>query len=195
GEKPADPEEIARRHRLARQSKRKRDGIAGRKRQQAISAAAAIWREGQEATASPVHRYLARRGIGEALLPVLPTCLRFHPDLPYMERGGSGWVEIHRGPAMLGKMVQPDGRFGGVHRTWLDCDQPKGKIRIPRQGEFAAKRQGECFDPKKTLGSKKGGTIRLDLPEGADTMVVGEGIETTLTAMVSAVFPGAAFVC
>ena len=100
------------------------------------------------------------------------------------------------GPAMLAKMVQPDGSFGGVHRTWLDLSKPKGKIQIELFGEFRAKNNKDtCFDAKKTLGSKKGGTIRLALPSGADTMVVGEGIETTFTAMVSGVFSGAAFIC
>src|SRR5690606_20805524 len=47
---------------------------------------------------------------------------------------------------------------------------------------------------KKVLGSKKGGAIRLRSPAGATTLIMGEGIETTLSALAGAdVHPGAAY--
>jgi len=193
GDAPADPAEIERRRRRAEEKARRQDAIAERKRLGAIASAKDIWRSGVDPEGTAVRAYLTRRGITPDLLPVMPACLRFHPDLKYMEHGKSGWVQIHSGPAMMAKIVQPSGAFGGVHRTWLDLDQPKGKIKIVREGEFATSKPGEEFDAKKSLGSKQGGTIRLSVPKAADVMVMGEGIETSLTAMVSGAFPDAAF--
>lgn len=186
GDKPADPAEVERRRRRAAADRVRQDRKAQRARQEAINSARTIWRAGKAATGSPVQEYLAKRGLPKALLPQLPDALRYHPALRYMEHHKDrGWVEIHKGPAMLAKMVQPDGRFGGVHRTWLDLSKPGGKIAITRPSAFRSGKPGETFDAKKTLGSKRGGTIRLALPRGARKMVVGEGIETTLTAMLS----------
>ena len=53
---------------------------------------------------------------------------------------------------------------------------------------------GETWPAKKVLGAKKGGAIRFLTPAGADTLVVGEGIETTLSAMVADRM-GAAYWC
>src|SRR5690606_9795509 len=38
---------------------------------------------------------------------------------------------------------------------------------------------------KKVLGSKKGAVIRMLTPPGADTMIMAEGVENTLTALVA----------
>ncbi|RAP35828.1 hypothetical protein BYZ73_22150, partial [Rhodovulum viride] len=67
-------------------------------RKNAIAQARAIWQACRPAEDSPVRDYLARRGITRALLPALPDCLRFHPDLPYMvpaEGNRGSWREIH----------------------------------------------------------------------------------------------------
>jgi hypothetical protein len=92
---------------------------------------------------------------------------------------------------MLAAIVSPGAQVIGLHRTWLDLDQPKGKIVIANP--LAA--DGARLDAKKVLGSKKGGAIRLTHPTNRDftTLVMGEGIETTLTARVADQFPGAAY--
>ena len=197
GAAPADEVERARREARARADRGKRDAESDRHRAAAIAAARRIWAQGRPATGTPVQYYLERRGLSRRWLPMLPGALRYHPGLKYMEHSAARkeWVEVHRGPAMLAKMVLPDGSFGGVHRTWIDLDRPGGKIAIPREGEFAGKVAGETFDAKKTLGAKRGGTIRLAVDPAASTMVVGEGIETTLTALVAGVFPAATFLC
>lgn len=156
------------------------------RRRQAIAQARRIWSQGIAAEDSPVRRYLERRGFTRALLPALPVCLRYHPDLPYMVQDGREWVEAHRGPAMLALVQQPDGSGTAVHRTWIDLDQPNGKAAIQHNGE--------AQKVKKTWGSKKGAAIRLQTPaQPWRTLVMAEGIETTLTALVSGLFPHAAF--
>lgn len=161
-------------------------------RAKAIGEAKAIWDAGL-----PQHQmlraYLDARGISPALLPGIPTCLRLAPALPYMVPNwvpvsGVKWIEIHRGPAMLAAVQGQDDRLCAVHRTWFDLDQPQGKARILHPVT------GEVMPRKKIWGAKKGGAIRLR--RGADenaTLIMGEGIETTLTAAVADVWPGAHF--
>lgn len=182
--------ERAERRRRSEENQRKLDARAEQERQDAIKAARRIWRAGQNPEGTDVRGYLAARGIPAALLPVIPSSIRFHPDLPYMARavGGAGWVEIHRGPAMLAAIQKADGTAQAVHRTWIDLARAKGKAQIIGP-------DGQPAKVKKTLGSKKGGVIRLVTPPGFDTLVMGEGIETTLTALVSGVYPGAAHWC
>ncbi len=162
-----------------------------RYRAKAIQAARDVWLQGLPAEGSPVRDYLALRGIPRSHLPDMPICLRYHPALPYMVEDRSGasraWREVWRGPAMLAAVQGSDGRFSAVHRTWFDLAAPQGKAAIvdPLTGDRLAR--------KKSLGSKQGGAIRLITPPGADTLVIGEGIETTLTARLADALPGAAY--
>ena len=81
---------------------------------------------------------------------------------------------------MIAAVQDETGRLGAVHRTWIDLDQPSGKARIvDPEGEHAD------LPAKKVLGSKKGGAIRLSSPMNATTLVMGEGIETTLSGRIS----------
>ena len=50
---------------------------------------------------------------------------------PWSERQGDVRVTVHSGPAMIAAVQRPDGSFGAVHQTWLDLDQPKGKVVLP----------------------------------------------------------------
>jgi hypothetical protein len=105
-----------------------------------------------------------------------PAGLRFHPALRYtVPASGQGWDVIHTGPAMLAAVLAPNGALTGVHRTWIDPSRPKGKALI-------AGPDGASLQVKKILGSKKGGAIRLAGPLQMDTLIMGEGIETTLSA-------------
>lgn len=136
-----------------------------------------IWRAGLPYETTPVEAYLKLRGI-RTLPPKLP--LRYAPSLAYFD--GSEINEIgrrvpkvvHRGPAMLAPIVDAAGTFRGVHRTYLDLDQPKGKARITGA-------DGEPADVKKGLGSKQGNVIKLIAPENAQLLYIGEGIETVLS--------------
>lgn len=160
--------EAARKRTEAAQDKRRREAqVEGRR----------IWLQGKPAEGTEVRDYLTRRGIPASLLAQLPVCLRFHPALPYMVAAqGAGWQELHRGPAMLAAVQGPGGRFTAVHRTWLDLAQPKGKLHLVHNGA--------AVDVKKSLGSVRTGAIRLLTPAGTATMVMAEGIETTLSALI-----------
>jgi hypothetical protein len=183
------PEELRRREAEQRKAAEARRAEEDRRRAQAIARARRIWQEGVPVEGTPVAAYLAGRGFTPERMPRIPAVLRAHPALPYMvevERGR--WVEIHRGPAMLAAVQRADGRFGAVHRTWIDPDRPGKKMAL-RHG-------GEDLPAKKVEGSKKGGAIRLShhgMGDRFDTLVMGEGIETTLSARVSVPIAGAAW--
>lgn len=187
--------EAERKARLAKAeaARRKAEDRAERERQKAIGLAREVWKAGRSATGTPVQDYLARRSIDIAALGGFPMGIRFHPDLPYTHHIDGAWQTVYRGPAMLAAIQGPDGRFSGVHRTWLDLDQPKGKARIFHPVT------GEALESKKVLGSKKGGAIRLRPPAGpslvGSTMVSAEGLETTWSAMMGGVYADAAFWC
>lgn len=183
GEKPVeiDPAEEERRAKLRAEKKAKAEVHAAREREKAIKAARAIWAEGRAAAGSAVADYLACRGMPDWLCSAPPTCLRYHPALRYTvpSKDGRGWDVIHTGPAMLAAVLAPDGSLTAVHRTWIDVTQPKGKAVITGH-------DGTQLEVKKILGSKKGCAIRLVPRESFKTLIMGEGIETTLSAFVAA---------
>lgn len=186
---PAQRREIEQR---AERNRRHRAVAEAHQRQQAIIAARGIWSRSVPAEGTPVRDYLTLRAITPQLLPVMPGSLRYMADCPYTvpdEDQRGKWRVIHRGPAMIAAVQAPDRRLTAVHRTWLDLDQPSGKAVLTdplgRRNDLPA---------KKVLGSKKGGAIRLRSPSDAATMIMGEGIETTLSGLAGeSVHPGAAF--
>lgn len=180
-----DPAEAERRQRLAAEKKRKQDGYAAASRRRAREDALGIWHTAGAAAGTIVHGYLERRGITPSMLPNLPIVLRFSAALPYAKSVLGRYQTIHRGPAMVAIVHGPDNRGRAVHRTWIDLDQDDGKAVI----QF----EGETFKSKTTRGSKKGGSIRLFTPQNPNTLVMGEGIETTLSALVANAVPGAAY--
>lgn len=190
-----DPKEAERRRKQAKRDQEADDRYAAKQRKRAVDRARAIWNEGQDPFGTLVEAYLDRRGLS-GVLPLLSKCLRFHPDLPYMVNRGRNWVELHRGPAMLAAVQNQSGHANCVHRTWLDLDEPGGKLVLrDADGNPIVDDKGKCLKVKKTWGSKQGGAIRLRTPKGADTLIMGEGIETTLTALVAQIkgLEGAAY--
>lgn len=130
-----------------------------------IEAARRIWRESRNATGTLVETYLASRGIDlDALGAVygerVPASLRFHPMLLYP---GGGHM-----PAMVGEIVNRAGEFVGIHRTFLAPDG-KGKANVKGAAKLA-------------LGRMMGGIGPL-FTDPAPEWIVGEGYETTLTAV------------
>jgi hypothetical protein len=121
----------------------------------------ALWDE-----SGPIIRpYLSGRGI--SLLPG-PEVLRFHPAAqhPKLKRAL---------PALIAKVtggLEPSHNF-----TWLSADG-------------AGKADVEKADQRRTLGSSKGGAVRFGEPIDGKPLIVGEGIETTLTAMEATGLPG-----
>jgi len=180
---PVSPEEQRRRVRRAEEARQKSEEEARRYREKAIHAAKKIWAEAAGGTLNHVLHYLDRRAIR---IDGLPLCLRDIDRHKYYQINGREAVHVHTGPCMVAAIQRPDGRLSAVHQTWLDPAQPNGKARI-----VAA--DGRVLDAKKVRGSKKGGAIRLTGALKSDVLVMGEGIETTLSAMVADTYPGAMY--
>jgi putative DNA primase/helicase len=118
--------------------------------------ALSIWREARDIRDTPAAVYLASRGIDLARLPQgIGEALRWHPSCPW-EGGKHG--------AMVGLLTDAiTGEPKAVHRTALTF-------------------QGKKVD-KKMLGPSGGCVVRLWPDETVSTgLVLGEGIETTLSA-------------
>jgi CHC2 zinc finger len=136
-----------------------------------------IWKAATVAAESPVANYMAARSL--ALPPNVR--LRCVPDMRYFygdavgEDGRRQQRVIRRGAAMVAPIVGNDGHFLGLHFTWLDLSQPKGKAVI------ADPETGEVLPAKKVRGSKAGGHIELIPVPAPIRLIVGEGIETTLS--------------
>jgi len=180
--------ERAERARKSAENAARQARAAEKYRREAVASARAIWNEGLPPEGTPVRAYLARRGFGPDLLPRLPDCLRYHPACRYTVQIGGDWRVIHTGPAMLAVVQGPDGKGTAVHRTWIDLDHPKGKVAL------AHPETGEALPAKKVQGAKKGGAIRLTHPRTVPAvLVMAEGIETTLSALVADAIPGAGY--
>jgi hypothetical protein len=129
----------------------------------------ALWRGAAPIGGTAAEAYLRRRGC------VAPegARLRFLEDGRYWHQGAI----VARAPVMLGAMIGPDGKFAGVHQTFLDLAQPKGKATI------FDPQTGEALDAKKTRGSWKGATVPLLRCDAPRLLFLGEGIETTLSVL------------
>jgi putative DNA primase/helicase len=122
---------------------------------QRTEAALRIYSETVQANGTLAETYLKARGI----LCAIPSTIRFHPNL----RHPSG-VSL---PTMVALVTSgTDNKPVAIHRTFLAPDG-KGKASVPHN--------------KMMLGPSGGGAIRLS--EVCDSVMVGEGIETCLSAM------------
>jgi putative DNA primase/helicase len=120
-------------------------------------AAFAIWQAATPARGTVVETYLASRGLN---LPPPPT-LRFHAGLKHSS--GGIW------PTMVALVTHGvDGAPLAIHRTFL-ARNGAGKAPV---------------DPQKMMfGPCRGGAVRLGLQR--DVLMVGEGIESCLAAMLA----------
>jgi hypothetical protein len=168
------PEEREARKKRAAAAERKRHEEAEKFRRWAISAARQIWSHSRPGSLGVVRAYLSARGITAEMLPHIPDDLHFISAHPYVKKHDGAAVEMHKGPAMIAAVRNPLGEIDAVHQTWVSSQPPHGKAEIVWNDEQQAS--------KLVRGSKKGGAIRLITPRGAEVMVMGEGIETTLTA-------------
>lgn len=159
----------------ARALEEKRAREAARFRQAAIDQARAIWARAGTGAGTPAQDYLAARKI---TLETWPPTLRYLPDHPMIKRipGARRASEVWRGPAMIAAIQDAAGRIRAVHQTWIDPARPGQKAVITHpdlEGPLPA---------KLVRGSKKGGAIRFGALAPGGTLVMGEGIETTLSA-------------
>ena len=102
--------------------------------------------------------YLRTRHLSYVEFPAL----RFHPALYY--RDGDSAETFRKLPALVARVTDHRGDFVGVHRTYLASD---GRGKAP------------VASPRKALGAISGAAVWLGPRHG--TVVVAEGLETTLT--------------
>jgi hypothetical protein len=184
-----DPVESERLAKAAAAAEAQKAAEEARYREDAIRDARQVWQQGVAPGGTPVEGYLALRSINIGALGGFPAAIRFHPALRYAQKRDGARVVHHEGPAMLAAIQGPDGRFAGVHRTWIDLSRPKGKaLMLDRD-------TGAPLEGKLSLGSKKGGAIRLTGGFKSPVMICGEGLETTWSAMMAQSNPDAAFWC
>jgi len=129
-----------------------------------------IWDRARPGPGSPIERWFETRRIALPVPPVLrwaPRCRR-----PTKIPGAKIFC-----PAMIARVVDVDGEFLGIRRTFLLPDgSAKAPLPHPEDTERAS------------LGPVRGGAVRLARAVG-DHLLVGEGIETSLFAMQAAEFP------
>ncbi|WAC26408.1 DUF7146 domain-containing protein [Ancylobacter sp. SL191] len=178
GVQDVDPAEEARRAAAAAEKKRQQDAATARYREEERERLHRWWKHGQHWRGTPVETYL--REVRGVEIPATAR-LRYRFDTPFTvvdgkdEWGNVLYRVIHRGPAMLGAITAPDGRFSGLHITWLDLARPKGKAVI------VDPKTGEVQPAKKMRGTKQGCVIELLRCASPHMLVAGEGIETVLS--------------
>lgn len=136
------------------------DDADPRAQHERIAAAARLWERGADAAGTEVTTYLQSRGID---LPPSSNVrlLRMHEHKPT----GSFW------PVMLARVSDAADRMVAVHRTYLATD---GRSKAPVGAS----------DVKMSLGPAGGGAVRLAPFDPGRELMIGEGIETALSAMV-----------
>ena len=127
-----------------------------------IDCAMRIWNEAKPAAGTLVEVYLRARGITISL----PPSLRFHPRLKH--RSGT----FH--PTMIALVTDSQSAEEiAIHRTYLATDGSAKALVTP---------------DKMMLGPTRGGVVRLTT--ATDKVMIGEGIETVLSAMQATDRPG-----
>ena len=124
-------------------------------------AARRLWAMTKPLAGTLAETYLNARGISD-----LSGCeaLRFHPRCWY--RGDDDPRDQVRDawPAMIAAVTALDGTMTGAHRTWLD---PGSACKAP------------VSTPRRAIGLLLGNAVRFGRATGV--MIVGEGLETTLS--------------
>lgn len=144
----------------------------------------ALWRAGEAAPGSLVEAYLRWRCI-----PGVPAGakLRLHREIHLRHPAGRDGAIVWTGPAMLAPIAGNDGRFIGLHMTWLDPALAEGALPAEAKGKLVMIVDGEKLDVKRSRGTKQGGHLVLvPAPSAYVTrIVIGEGIETVLSVWAS----------
>jgi hypothetical protein len=173
GVREVDSVEVEKRERVRTEERAKRARDTETFRERERGKLYDIWNRAIAPADTPVERYLELRRL--ALPPDAGKRLRCVPEMPYHAQAGRYAPVLWRGPAMVAPIVGADGIFQGLHFTYVDLAEPKGKARI------ANPETGEILPAKKVRGSKIGGSIPLaKSPQPARRWIIGEGIETTL---------------
>ncbi len=113
-----------------------------------------IWRASRPAPGTPAEVYLRYRGIN---IPV-PASIRYNPAVLYTQSN------LYL-PCMVSAIQAPDRSIAAIHRTYIR-DDGQGKAGVAKS--------------RMMLGSVAGGAVRLAYV--GSKMIVGEGLETCLSA-------------
>lgn len=128
-----------------------------------LARARRIWEEGAPVRHSPARVYLQRRAIPH--LGDADGALRFHARMTSLD-------DRLRRPALLAAIVDAAGELQGVQATLLS-----------RHGVTKA----AVTTPRRVIGKLMGGAVRLS--EGGDVLLVGEGVETMMSASAELALP------
>lgn len=131
--------------------------IKDRTEQSKLEALRTVWTASREVKpGDPVWRYLT----GRLGVESIPAAIRFHPGVRHSEGGTY--------PAMLAKMVYPDGSGASIHRTYLTADGHKAPVETV----------------KKFMSGKPLNRAAVRLSAIQEYIGIAEGIETALAASV-----------
>lgn len=157
-----------------------REALEARREAYIREVARALWGEARAAAGTPVELYLRARRLSGWVLASMLQQLRFHPAAQH---------SVHRDrtfPAMIGLIVAPSSASGGegvrpvptggVHATYL----AEGGDLVWRKAEI--ERAKTIWGPPK-LDDRIWGGVWLTPPTAAGPLTVGEGIESTGSAM------------
>ena len=133
------------------------------------TAAKKIWAESEPIIGTLVESYFQARGIPPFAKP--PQCLRFAANLKHPSE--------YFFPSLIIQATNPEtcAPTGGIQRIFLARDG-KGKAPVPRK------------EQRMSLGPCKGAVARLAEPIAGKPLLVGEGVETVVTAMQATGLPG-----
>ena len=137
--------------------KAERPDAASEKR---IARARNLFAAGKPVLGTLAATYLQRRGITR-----LGPALRYHPRV-FLWHGKDENAPPQKAPALLAKITDNRGQITGCARTYLD----------PSTGRLAA-----IESPKRILGQLHGHAIRLWSGTSRSDLIVGEGLENTLS--------------
>lgn len=126
--------------------------------------------------------YLRARGVDLAAMGRNPGSLRLSMAQDWFDEDG----EVrHVGPCLMAAMTLPDGKFGALHRTWLDPERPGQKADLSRISDRAAVRKmwPEAAGCAIRLWRGESGLSEKDAQARGliEDMVVCEGIEDGLS--------------
>jgi hypothetical protein len=125
-----------------------------------IARARKLFAAGKPVLGTLAATYLQGRGITR-----LGPALRYHPQV-FLRYGEDDPDQPQRAPALLAKITDNRGQISGCARFYLD----------PSTGSLAA-----IESPKRILGQLHGHAIRFWSGEARSDLIVGEGLENTLS--------------
>lgn len=169
--RPIDPEIQRERREERKDQELARAAAEVQKQERSADRAARIFNESTPIAGTQAEAYLQRRGIFAP--PEMLTDIRFAAGLEYRgypDADAPDEVALGVFPCMVSAIRNAAGDIIGIHRTYLDPNEPV-KLRPPGDA-----RQNKA---KKSFGTVMGGAIRLGPIQRA--MAIGEGIETCLS--------------